>query len=310
MSPDTDLSPAVVLLYLAAFAMAAAGVLLPLRPGKVSSDRRSRSAGRFLQALVITGIIPSLQVILDALEITPNLPGSWPQILNVILNALIIFGFALTVLAWSVMTRAFSPAALYSDSLRPWAFRICGGVTILAIVAQIAAIFRPAAGLIGTAGTVLLIFMAVLGLIIIDGSVRLLRSGHGVGWDRQGIILNLLLPAVLIFTVLYTILPDRPAALLPPVTLIILFSASILLYVRQSATSEDSESLTNQILEDSGLTTREREIALMLAEGLSYKEISGKLFVSLSTIQTHVTRIYGKLEVKSKTELSRKISGS
>ena len=71
----------------------------------------------------------------------------------------------------------------------------------------------------------------------------------------------------------------------------------------------DQETAGEAMLTDAGLTPREREIAHLLARGLSYKEISGQLFVSLSTVQTHVGRIYGKLGVNNKTELSRRLAG-
>ena len=53
------------------------------------------------------------------------------------------------------------------------------------------------------------------------------------------------------------------------------------------------------------LSSREREVVLGITEGLSYKEISEKLFVTTSTIQSHIKNIYRKLNVRSKSELVR-----
>lgn len=50
------------------------------------------------------------------------------------------------------------------------------------------------------------------------------------------------------------------------------------------------------------LTPREREILDLLAEGFLYKEIADKLSVSYSTVQTHVERIYRKLQVHSRSQ--------
>lgn len=50
------------------------------------------------------------------------------------------------------------------------------------------------------------------------------------------------------------------------------------------------------------LTDREGEVLRLLATGLSNQEIAAKLVVSLSTIKTHVTRIYDKLDVTSRTQ--------
>lgn len=51
------------------------------------------------------------------------------------------------------------------------------------------------------------------------------------------------------------------------------------------------------------LTTREKEVALLLIKGDSYKEISSKLFVSLSTVKKHVTNIYRKTGCSSRVDL-------
>ena len=51
-----------------------------------------------------------------------------------------------------------------------------------------------------------------------------------------------------------------------------------------------------------GLSEREYEVLECLASGLSNQEIADKLFVSLSTIKTHVSNIYLKLDVKRRTQ--------
>jgi DNA-binding NarL/FixJ family response regulator len=54
------------------------------------------------------------------------------------------------------------------------------------------------------------------------------------------------------------------------------------------------------LVEDYRLTVRENEILYSLVDGLSYKKIADKYFVSISTIRTHICNIYGKLHVNSK----------
>lgn len=51
------------------------------------------------------------------------------------------------------------------------------------------------------------------------------------------------------------------------------------------------------------LTPREREIALLLAQGNSYKRVAELLYVSPSTVQTHAKALYRKLAIHSKQEL-------
>jgi len=51
-----------------------------------------------------------------------------------------------------------------------------------------------------------------------------------------------------------------------------------------------------------GISTREREVLLLAAQGLSSKEVAKKLFISERTVQTHLASIYDKLGSRNKTE--------
>ena len=50
------------------------------------------------------------------------------------------------------------------------------------------------------------------------------------------------------------------------------------------------------------LTDREREVLQLVAQGLSNKDIAQKLYLSVRTVEGHLANIYGKLQVKSRTE--------
>lgn len=54
------------------------------------------------------------------------------------------------------------------------------------------------------------------------------------------------------------------------------------------------------------LSTREHEILQFLVEGLSYKAIGSRLFISPHTVRTHLKNIYEKLHVHSKSEAAVK----
>ena len=58
---------------------------------------------------------------------------------------------------------------------------------------------------------------------------------------------------------------------------------------------------TNKI-EELEITIREYEVLKHISEGLSNKEIGEKLFVSESTIKTHVSNLLLKLNAKRRTE--------
>ena len=51
------------------------------------------------------------------------------------------------------------------------------------------------------------------------------------------------------------------------------------------------------------LTTRESEVAAMAAAGLASRDIAGRLFLSVRTVNNHLQRVYAKLGVASRDEL-------
>lgn len=55
------------------------------------------------------------------------------------------------------------------------------------------------------------------------------------------------------------------------------------------------------------LSRREREIALLLCRGFSYREIADALFISESTVNNHVQHIFVKTEVNRKTALQQRL---
>ena len=55
-----------------------------------------------------------------------------------------------------------------------------------------------------------------------------------------------------------------------------------------------------------GISKRELEVLALISEGLSNQEIAERLFVSLNTIKTHSSRLFEKLEVRSRTQAVEK----
>jgi NarL family two-component system response regulator LiaR len=51
-----------------------------------------------------------------------------------------------------------------------------------------------------------------------------------------------------------------------------------------------------------GLTPREFEILELIAQGMSNREIAGKLYVSENTVKTHSSRLFDKLGAKRRTQ--------
>jgi DNA-binding NarL/FixJ family response regulator len=53
------------------------------------------------------------------------------------------------------------------------------------------------------------------------------------------------------------------------------------------------------------LTQREREVLRLIARGYAYKEIAKELFISVKTVETHVSSVLRKLQLSNRHELSR-----
>lgn len=94
-------------------------------------------------------------------------------------------------------------------------------------------------------------------------------------------------------------------------------SADELIYAMQGAlknmpvmSGDVSQALTRGLRkrsvqsDDEGLTEREREVLLLIAEGKSNKEISDELHISIKTVKTHVSNLLMKCELDDRTQLA------
>ena len=53
------------------------------------------------------------------------------------------------------------------------------------------------------------------------------------------------------------------------------------------------------------LTEREREVMRLIARGYAYKEVAKELFISVKTVETHMSAVLRKLQLSSRHELSK-----
>ena len=56
-----------------------------------------------------------------------------------------------------------------------------------------------------------------------------------------------------------------------------------------------------------GLTATERQVAELVAQGRSNKDVAAQLFITPRTVEGHLTRIYDKLDVHSRAELAHRL---
>ncbi|WFR62167.1 response regulator transcription factor [Paenibacillus amylolyticus] len=94
-------------------------------------------------------------------------------------------------------------------------------------------------------------------------------------------------------------------------------SAEELIYALQGAyrgmpvmTGDVSQALTRGIRKrtaresESGLTEREKEVLLLIAEGKTNKDIGEELHISIKTVKTHVSNLLMKCEMDDRTQLA------
>ena len=76
--------------------------------------------------------------------------------------------------------------------------------------------------------------------------------------------------------------------------------------VKQKA-SRNLKELTPSVLEQFGISNREREIIVCLLEGKNNREIGNRLFIAENTVKKHVFNIYQKLNVRNRVELINRL---
>lgn len=74
------------------------------------------------------------------------------------------------------------------------------------------------------------------------------------------------------------------------------------IFIPQLASTEINETELKKL----NLTSREYEVLQLLVKGYSNAEIAGELFLSVSTIKTHASNLFLKMDVKSRTQAIEK----
>ncbi len=73
-------------------------------------------------------------------------------------------------------------------------------------------------------------------------------------------------------------------------------------YFQQSFREETEKAETEEENLLSYLTQREEEVLELLTQGITYKGVASKLFISETTVKTHVNNIFQKLQVNDRTQ--------
>ncbi|MFI6320693.1 response regulator [Nonomuraea sp. NPDC050556] len=80
------------------------------------------------------------------------------------------------------------------------------------------------------------------------------------------------------------------------------FSPRLAGFVLDAFSSSEAPSIDPEL---DSLTQREREVLRLIARGYAYKEIAKELFISVKTVETHVSSVLRKLQLSNRHELSR-----
>lgn len=198
--------------------------------------------------------------------------------------------------------------------LRRWHLALYLAADTIAIGATIAYIAAPGTIVFGVALNSLLFAMIALGLVLI--AVSLGRTADPV--LRRALLVFLLL-TVAFFPLMWA---DAATGWLPalaglapleglafPLYFLVLNGLSIafgLRYLNRPAYAAGGKP-TTFFLERFGITEREAAVVGLLLEGITGKDIAGRLFISAKTVENHVTNIYRKVGAKNRVQLFRLI---
>jgi DNA-binding NarL/FixJ family response regulator len=83
---------------------------------------------------------------------------------------------------------------------------------------------------------------------------------------------------------------------------LVFFFIGLFISKKQPKHISETKEVNHKKIKELNLSKREYQVLCEIAMGLSNKEIAGKLFVSESTVKTHVSNLLIKLDAKRRTQ--------
>ena len=295
-----------LLVYTSSIICAAALIVFRKKLKQPAAGVVCRTAG----SIAFGGAIISIQVFLNAAGILGRLTEISAYRITIVINILIAAVLGLLIYSAVQTSLTLRPA--------PWANRLKNitAVLISAMLLNLAILQVPALFMHSVQATDLLGISMIGGTALyiagmVFSIVRLfipLRTDSADGLIKG---FRLMLLCLTLMPLLFIVSGGLIGSTLAPLgfsCLNIIGMRLLYLGIKTAAHSKsptESEDVTPESnCRELGLSKRETEVALLLAAGRAYKEIADSLCISVSTTQTHVGRIYSKLGINSKSELS------
>lgn len=157
------------------------------------------------------------------------------------------------------------------------------------------------------------IFISILSLVSLTASIQLFASTKNLK-DRPKIrtlrIFSFIYIGFFIYLLSLWVLPLSLWIMLSAFNLLLLNIIPIPLlsrFLREQGSritdNADTKEAIERFYETFGLSQREKEIAGLILEGKSNKEIKEELFISIFTVKKHISNIFMKFDIKSRTQL-------
>lgn len=142
-------------------------------------------------------------------------------------------------------------------------------------------------------------------MLLILATKPLIRIAHRERIERVTSTLFLVvIPLILLLSYYVPLISENTRiGFTLPLVFIVLALSKIWDDVQRLSLFKEKHSVNEEYLKNYALTRREQEVARLLIEGLSYKLIAERLFISMPTVKTHASSIYKKCKVTNRIEL-------
>jgi len=264
-------------------------------------------------SIAVCSTLLSVQVFVNAAGLLDRIDEDSAYRITILLNMLITSSLA--AIMYSSVVSSFSlRTAEHGNLISRTAAAVSAAGLLPLLLLQILILLTQSAGASEILGILMLAGAAMFFSGSVFAAVRLFVPFRNPGEPSPPAAVMVLFAAIVLIPLLIIIAGGSSGGILSPVGFLFLNLTCIAAVFSLLKSEGAGKDLANPQAEEEydprrtcaemGLSGRETDVALLLSGGRSYKEIAAELFISVSTTQTHVGRIYSKLGVNSKTELA------